>query len=139
MCVADRPTPVPDTMPGLTIVEIGGNDMFGASNSDEFGAALDKLLTKLTAMSDRVVMVELPVLPGCRSYAVAQREVAGRYHVPLIPKRGFAVVLSQRGNTLDGVHLTQQGHDAMAAWVWSVIGCSLPAQAVTSWVESGRR
>jgi acyl-CoA thioesterase I len=106
---------------GLILVEIGGNDMIGGWDPEGFARALDALLLRLKQASDSVVMLELPVLPGQTAYARAQRDIATRHGVVLIPKRQFAVILTREGNTLDGLHLSAQGQREMAEWIWTYV------------------
>lgn len=110
---------------GLVLVEIGGNDMFGGSTPEQFAEDLQHLLTEVLKTGNPVVMLELPVWPGGRAYAQVQREVASRLHVEMIPKRGWAVVASGEGHTLDSVHLTAAGQRAMAAFVGQQISARI--------------
>ncbi len=110
---------------GLVIVEIGGNDMFGGSTPEQFAEDLERLLTEVLRTGNPVVMLELPVWPGGRPYARVQRQVASRLRVAMIPKRGWAVVASGEGHTLDNVHLSGEGHKAMAAFV---------GQQISAWI-----
>jgi lysophospholipase L1-like esterase len=55
------------------------------------------------------------------SFGHAQRIIASKYGVALLPKRYFARVLGTPGGTLDGLHLSQAGHDAMAGIIAEVI------------------
>jgi len=59
-------------------------------------------------------MFELPLLPFHSGYGEAQRHLARKHHVILIPKKCLASVIGRNGNTLDGLHLSQKGHDALA-------------------------
>ena len=105
--------PAPVDEHELVLVEIGGNDMLDGVSAAAFSRQLDELLAR--AGKDRkLVMVELPLLPGRWSYGSTQRRLARKHRCTLIPKRVLARVLLAPGNTLDGVHLTQQGHDALA-------------------------
>jgi acyl-CoA thioesterase-1 len=45
----------------------------------------------------------------------AQRELAEKYGVRLVPRRRFAAVLSGSESTADGLHLSNFGHRKMAA------------------------
>lgn len=118
---------------GLVLVEIGGNDMFGGSTPQQFAEDLQRLLADVIKTGNPLIMLELPVWPGGRPYARVQREVASRLRVEMIPKRGWAVVASGEGNTLDNVHLSGKGHRAMAAFVghW-VSGWRTPDSQATS-------
>ncbi len=109
----------------LVILEIGGNDMIQDTPDDEFERDLARLVEAVRPKAAAVVMLELPLMPGGNSYGRAQRRVAGRFGVPLVPKRLFARVLAGDGNTLDDVHLSAQGHRRMAEMIWSAIGTAV--------------
>jgi lysophospholipase L1-like esterase len=68
-----------------------------------------------------VVMFELPLPPFRNEYGRVQRKLASKYGVVLIPKRVFVGVLTEEGATMDGVHLSPQGHERMAEIVWNSI------------------
>jgi acyl-CoA thioesterase-1 len=94
------------------VIEIGGIDMLDGVDPDRFAANLEAILT---AVRERhVVMLEMPLLPGRWSYGAAQRRLARKHECTLVPKRVLAGVLLTAGNTSDGIHLTQRGHDALA-------------------------
>ena len=109
----------------LVILEIGGNDMIQGTPPAEFERDLARLVEAVQAKAAAVIMLELPLMPGGSSYGRAQRRVAGRCGVPLVPKRLFARVLTDPGNTLDDVHLSAQGHRRMAEMIWSAIGTAV--------------
>jgi len=98
----------------LVIVEIGGNDILGSTTPPEFETDLDCLLQHLTQGGRKVVMFELPLPPFYHRYGDIQRRLARKYDVALIPKRVLLSVIARNKNTLDSIHLTQQGHTAMA-------------------------
>jgi len=97
----------------LVIIEIGGNDMLGGTDTDQFFEDLKTLLSRIPP-SCHCVMFELPVLPFKNGYDRAQRNLATRYKVILIPKQCLADAIGGKGNTLDGLHLSQKGHNALA-------------------------
>ena len=98
----------------LVIVEIGGNDLLGGTNRQVFGRQLDELLAKLRSGGHQVVMFELPLPPFANAFGRAQRRSARRYEATLIPKRCMAAVFGMKDSTIDGLHLSQAGHDALA-------------------------
>lgn len=65
-------------------------------------------------------MFELPLPPFHNGYGQAQRALAKKYNVTLIPKDWLASVIAKTGNTLDGLHLSQKGHNALAASLLSM-------------------
>jgi len=114
--------PPPASGRECVIIEIGGNDMLERTPGRQFAAALDGIVAKASASGRRsVIMLELPLLPGRWRYGAIQREVAAKHGIVLVPKRILARALTGAGNTSDGVHLTQRGHDALArdlaAWL----------------------
>jgi lysophospholipase L1-like esterase len=98
----------------LIFVEIGGNDLLGSTDRKTFFAQLDKLLGGLKERNSQIVMFELPLLPFCNGFGDAQRNLAKKYNVILIPKHFLTDVFALPGGTLDGLHLSQKGHDALA-------------------------
>ena len=114
----------------LVLLEIGGNDLLGSSTANEFAAGLDRLLLDIHRPARTVVMFELPLPPTFNSYGGIQRRLAQQHGVTLIPKRLLMRVLCRGDTTLDSIHLSQAGHDELAAAVWSAIrGAYQPAGA----------
>jgi acyl-CoA thioesterase-1 len=105
----------------LVLVEIGGNDFLGNTDSKTFYIQLDQLLGKLTAGNNQAVVFELPLFPFYNSFGKAQRNLAKKYQVVLIPKHYMTDVFGLKGGTLDGLHLSQKGNDAMANSIYSLI------------------
>lgn len=103
----------------IVVLEIGGNDMLDRKPAAEFERDLHALVRE--AAGRTVVMLELPVMPGMWRFGAAQRRVAQAAGVVLVPKRVLARVLTRPSNTVDGIHLTQRGHDelarAIAPWI----------------------
>ncbi|HBH50722.1 MAG TPA: acyl-CoA thioesterase [Planctomycetaceae bacterium] len=112
----------------VVMIEIGGNDILGTTTSTQFERDLDALLTFLTSADRQIVMFELPLPPFFHEYGRAQRAMAAKHHVVLIPKRVFLSVISERQATLDTIHLSQSGHQRMADCVWSVVRSAFDAK-----------
>jgi acyl-CoA thioesterase-1 len=110
---------------GIVIIELGGNDVIGRVNPEQFARDLDSLIRRVQSSSRQTVMFELPLLPFDNAYGIEQRRVAARYQVALIPRRYFADILTAPGDTLDGIHLTSAGQRRMADLVCRVVGPSL--------------
>jgi acyl-CoA thioesterase I len=106
---------------GIVLLEIGGNDLLGSTTAADFEDQLDRLLTAVCQPHRTVLMFELPLPPFCNRFGMAQRRLAAEHGVLLIPKRLFVEVLTAEDTTLDGVHLSQRGHEAMAEMVWGVV------------------
>jgi lysophospholipase L1-like esterase len=66
-------------------------------------------------------MFELPLFPLQNAFGAAQRSVAASHGVVMLPKRCLTKVLGMKGGTLDGLHLSQQGHNALAETVATVL------------------
>jgi acyl-CoA thioesterase I len=105
----------------LVIVEIGGNDLLGGTDASAFRGALNKLVTSLRANNHDVLLLELPLFPFKNAYGEAQRDIAAKHGAALLPKRYFSQVLGTENATLDGLHLSQAGHEAMARIIANVI------------------
>ena len=105
----------------LVIVEIGGNDLLGNISANVFHHQLELLVSSLCTDGHQVLMVELPLFPFKNAYGRAQRCVVDKYNVSMLPKRYFAKVLGTQGGLLDGLHLSQEGHNAMAKIMADVI------------------
>jgi acyl-CoA thioesterase-1 len=100
----------------LVIVELGGNDMLGGTTASRFRRDLDSLLAIARDGGRReVLMFEVPLLPGKWFLGSAQRRVAEKHGVIMIPRRVLTRVLTDPDNvTDDALHLSQRGHDRMA-------------------------
>ncbi|HWL07306.1 MAG TPA: GDSL-type esterase/lipase family protein [Planctomicrobium sp.] len=98
----------------LVIVELGGNDLLGNTSVHEFRQDLNNLLSQITAEAGETLMFELPLPPFSGGYGRAQRELAKKHKVKLIPKRVLTTVLLSNDTTLDSIHLNQSGHDQLA-------------------------
>lgn len=109
----------------LVLLEIGGNDILGATSASDFDRHLERLLKKVCRRDNAVVMLELPLPPLYNRYGEIQRCLARAYHVQLIPKRYFASVIAGDKATLDGLHFTSQGHQKMSAMIWNHISSAL--------------
>jgi acyl-CoA thioesterase-1 len=105
----------------VVIVEIGGNDFLGGGSVEDFEAGLDALLRAVCKPGRQVVMFELPIPPLYEGFGRVQRDLASRHGVALIPKRILLSVIEAADATVDSLHLTQQGHDRMAAAVWALL------------------
>jgi acyl-CoA thioesterase-1 len=98
----------------VVIVEIGGNDLLGGTDAAAFRDQLDSLISSLRAAQHQILIIELPLIPFMNAFGQAQRSIVSKHGAALLPKRVFAKVLGTRNGTLDGLHLSQEGHSAMA-------------------------
>lgn len=96
----------------MVLLEIGGNDMLEGRPVDEYRRGLETLLEGTRPR--RVVMLELPMVPGAWRYGAIQRSLARKYDVTLVPKRLMAAVVTDPRNTVDGLHLNERGEAEMA-------------------------
>jgi acyl-CoA thioesterase-1 len=114
----------------VVLIEIGGNDLLEGVPSEEFGKALDALLSKVSAPGRTVVMFELPLFPHRIAYGRIQRGLAAKYGVWLIPKRFFAEVIGGADATSDGLHLSNEGTRRMADLVAQALSPVLKSERV---------
>jgi acyl-CoA thioesterase-1 len=98
----------------VVIVEIGGNDLLGETAAAEFRDTLDTLVSSLRANQHQILLLELPLFPFKNAFGRAQRDVVSKYGVAMLPKRCLAAALGAQNGTLDGLHLSQAGHNALA-------------------------
>lgn len=110
----------------VVIVEIGGNDLLGGRSASEFRADLDGLLAEIQSPEREIVMFELPLPPFFNGYGYAQRNVADKFHVSLIPRKLLASVLFREGSTLDTIHLSNDGHRQLAERVAEILSLEGP-------------
>lgn len=106
----------------LVLVEIGGNDLLGTTTDAEFEAGLDQLLARLVGPRRTVVMLGLPLPPHRHAVGYAQRRLAERHGVHLLPRRVLMNVVGQEDATLDGLHLSNSGHEQLAAAISAELG-----------------
>lgn len=99
----------------FVLLEIGGNDLLGKGSVADYRRNLETLLRAVRTPGRQVYLCELPLPPFCNAWGAAQRELATRYGVTLIPRRRFAAVLTAKGATVDGLHLSADGSRRMAA------------------------
>ena len=85
-----------------------------------FGSSSTFLFPRF-ARKHQVLMMELPLFPFRGAFGSAQRSIAAKYDVAMLPKRCFTKVLGTKDGTLDGLHLSQKGQDAMAEIVAGVL------------------
>jgi acyl-CoA thioesterase-1 len=104
--------------PAIVCLEIGGNDLLSTRDAHQIEKDLDDLLRKVSGAHHLVVMLELPLPPFKNGYGRILRRFARKHGVLLVPRRYFARVLAPAENTVDGIHLTNAGHRAMAA-LWT--------------------
>ncbi len=108
-------------IPSVVILEIGGNDLLGPSSSKQFRKGLESILERLHQGGHRILMVELPLYPFKNAFGEAQRDLARKYGVTLIPKRYFTKILGTEGATLDGLHLSPAGHKLFAETIAGIL------------------
>jgi lysophospholipase L1-like esterase len=98
----------------LVILQIGGNDLLSRVPARELEQRLRVVTSAAVSRGAHAALVELPALPGRWHYPAAQRRVARRAGVFLIPRRELVAALTCRGCVSDGLHLTDRGHEEMA-------------------------
>ena len=105
----------------LVLIEIGGNDLLGDTTVKSFRDDLDELLAELKQPGRQLIMLELPLPPLYNGYGQAQRELAARHGVVMIPRRHLAGVIFAHDSTVDSLHLSATGHRRMATMIWDQI------------------
>ena len=115
----------------LVLLEIGGNDLLGGTSPAEFDAGLERLLAAVCRPGRTVVMLELPLPPGCHRFGLSQRRRARMHGVTLVPKRVLLSILQQGGTTVDTIHLSPEGHSQMADTLWHVLQSAFDGDAGT--------
>ncbi|WP_435019799.1 SGNH/GDSL hydrolase family protein [Tundrisphaera sp. TA3] len=105
----------------LVLLEIGGNDVLGATSAEDFERGLLALLEALRRPGRTLVMLELPLPPFFNRFAEIQRRLARENGVILVPKRVLIGVLTAEGATVDTIHLSPAGHALMSGAMGEVI------------------
>ncbi|MBX7259538.1 MAG: acyl-CoA thioesterase, partial [Candidatus Hydrogenedentes bacterium] len=104
----------------LIIVELGGNDVFYDTPSEEFAANLDAMLSELARHKVPIALIELPLPPFYNRFGEAQRQLAKKYGAMLVPRRLLARVLASPDATVDSLHLSPAGHERLAQALWEM-------------------
>lgn len=110
----------------LVFIEIGGNDVLGGTTAKKFRDDLDRLLAQLSQGDRQLVMFELPLPPLQGDFGRAQRSLARKYNVALVPKRVMLRVLAAEGATVDTIHLSPAGHQSMCEEVYRLLQSAWP-------------
>lgn len=105
----------------LVIVEIGGNDLINQTDPSAFQRDLDSLLSLLRSDQHQVLIFEIPLFPFENAFGAAQRGAMSKHEVAVLPKRCLTKVLGTKNGTLDGLHLSPVGHEALATIIDGVI------------------
>lgn len=109
----------PDTE--LAILLIGGNDVLSRRAIADFERDLEAIVARVKAVVPMTVMFELPTVIFSTEYLAVQRRIAAKHRVPLIPRRHLAWVLAERGSTVDGLHLSDSGHQRVADTIRAIL------------------
>lgn len=119
---------------GIVVVLLGGNDLITRRDVAQFERDLDYVLARAASVGRQVVMFELPLPPLANGYGYVQRRLAARCGVTLIPRRCLAWLLARPSATIDGLHLSSQGHAVLADLVWRCIGdaCQVTPKPATN-------
>lgn len=97
------------------IVAVGGNDLLGGTDPRLFARDLETLVAQVRrAGAAEIFLLELPLPAGKWAYGRAQRRIAGRFGVHVIPKRVVLRVVADPDLTDDGLHPTSAGHRVLA-------------------------
>lgn len=99
------------------IILLGGNDMLSGGDVAGFRSELGSLVSSVKGKGGKPVLVQFPAFPTKGAYPTAIAEVARREDLGFIPRWVLAGVLAKSGSTVDGVHLSEEGHAALAEGV----------------------
>lgn len=105
----------------VVFLEIGGNDVLGPTTVSQFEEDLDQLLAEVSSPGREVMMLELPLPPFYNGFGLAQRRLARKHNVLLVPRRVILSVLAAEESTLDTIHLSDEGQRRMATCVWQLV------------------
>ena len=118
----ERQQPGIERKPATVIIEIGGNDLMGGTPASDFHRQLDTLLAQLSSDGHQLILFELPLLPLGNRMGRSQRVLAKKHGAILIPKRLLVDVFETPEATLDGLHLSQTGHNELARKIQALSG-----------------
>lgn len=107
--------------PSVLLFEIGGNDLLEGVPVAQFTQDLERLFIKSRHPERIMIMFELPLPPLAFRYGEAQRKLAAKHGVALIPKQKLIGVIASTGGTVDGIHLAPLGHQRMAETVARIL------------------
>jgi acyl-CoA thioesterase-1 len=116
----------------LVLLEIGGNDILGRTPLPRYAADLDRLLAAVAVPGRTVVMLEVPVPPLHAGFCAAQRRLAAKHGVVLLPRRVFSAFLQGREATVDGLHLSNLGHRRMGRRLAAILAPALARDVRTA-------
>jgi acyl-CoA thioesterase-1 len=105
------------------MLEIGGNDLLSGVTLAEFSRDCEQLCQKVCAPGRVVWMCELPLPPGKSQFGAAQRRIARKYGVRLVPKRKVMRLLTAKGATVDSIHLSPTGQELFCELIQNATGC----------------
>jgi lysophospholipase L1-like esterase len=106
----------------LVILEIGGNDILRKTDLRDFRRDLNTLFRIINSVPGRtVLMFEMPTPPLHKGYNMIQREAAAKYHANVVPSWFFAKLLTDPKMTVDGLHLSFEGQEKVAALTLSIL------------------
>jgi acyl-CoA thioesterase I len=100
--------------PATVLIALGGNDVMDQTPLTAFRDSLEALMTSLASQGHSLILLETPLYPFQGKYGRAQRELARKHGVILLPKRILTRTLGTPDATLDGLHLSDTGHRHLA-------------------------
>jgi acyl-CoA thioesterase I len=86
-----------------------------------YETSLRNLIRLIRSRGGSAVLIEFPLFPFKEAYGRAFRRTANETGTAVIPKRVLADVLATPGDTVDGLHLSAAGHEALARRVGNLI------------------
>lgn len=105
--------------PAVTIVEFGGNDGLRGIPIDVTRRNLDTIVATLLHSGSKVVLAGITLPPNygadyIRPFDEMYRQVAAKYHVPLLPELYTGIYTVPDAIQEDGIHPTAKGAQLLA-------------------------
>jgi acyl-CoA thioesterase I len=112
--------------PVLVIVELGANDGLRGLPAEQTRGNLEEIVRTLKQDGVTVVLAGMEIPPNygpeyTRQFRLIFRDIAAKYHAPLIPFFLQGVAGIPDLNQEDGIHPTAQGYNLVTENVWRVL------------------
>ncbi|TVR48711.1 MAG: hypothetical protein EA425_13825 [Puniceicoccaceae bacterium] len=105
----------------LVIILLGGNDMLLGGSARHYHDHLEALVMEIQRRQGRPFIIDFPALPLRAGFGRATRGVAARHRVPLLHHRHLAAIIAATDGTVDGLHLSPSGHQALAETIARIL------------------
>ena len=105
----------------VVILEIGGNDLMGETSDAEYVENMERLLQAIRGKTQNVIFIEAPWYTFRNNFGKQQRLIAKRYNLVMVPKSVMINAIRKGSNTIDGLHLSEDGHRFMAETISKIL------------------